>query len=187
MRESIDRYIPWVLLVAVLGLAWGLYHEVVSRPQPGGPSIEATPAKELRGKPTKRVPTAPVRSYSSTMTGLKLPADVQANPNAAVIAAATIRPDPRPQTVTTVLDTATGDARTYVKVDPYPWLAIEARGAATLAAGYRFDRGSALPKQIVRLGVGYDVVRVKALTLGAVATLDSDGQTFVGAGVTYRW
>ena len=93
---------------------------------------------------------------------------------------------PRPQTVTTVIDTATGESQSFVKVDPYPWFAIEARGMAQLAVGYRFDRDG-LPRQIVRLGAGYDLVRVKALTIGAVGTVDSDGQTFIGAAVTYRW
>lgn len=185
MRESLDRYLPWVLFIITLALGWGIYREVVSRPQPGGPSIEATPAKELRAAPQKRVATVPVRSYSGTMTGLKLPADVQTNPNAAVIAAATIRPDPRPQTVTTVLDTTTGEARSYVKVDPYPWFAIEARGQASLAYGYKLK--DALPAPVLRASVGYDVVRIKALTVGVTASADSDGDAFAGVGITYRW
>lgn len=177
-----------ILVAGVLGLGGALWYTIQSRPTPGGPSIAARPAPELAHASQTSVPVKPVRVYSSTTKAkLKLPADVQTNPDKQVIAATQVKSDPRPQTVTTVIDTATGESSSFVKVDPYPWFAIEARGVATLAAGYRFDRGGALPKQIVRLGVGYDVVRVKALTVGVVGSVDSDGQTFAGVGITYRW
>ena len=176
------------LVVLVLGLAGALWYTIASRPAPGGPSIEARPAPELAHANLKSVPVKSVKVYvGETKAKLRLPPEVVTNPDKQVVAASQVRSDPRPQTVTTVIDTKTGESSSFVKVDPYPWFAIEARGTAQLALGYRLDPGAALPKQIVRLGVGYDVVRVKALTLGLVGTLDSDGQTFAGVGITYRW
>ena len=40
---------------------------------------------------------------------------------------------------------------------------------------------------VQRVAVGYDVVRVKALTAGVLATLDTDRDTFVGVGISHRW
>lgn len=188
MREWIDRFYTWIALVLgiiVIALAWGLWHEVQSRPTAGGPSIEATPAPEVKHAPTKRVATAPVRAYSGAKAKLKLPPEVVANPDQEVVAASRVKPDPRSQTVTTVIDTKTGEATSYVKVDPYPTFAIEARGTAQLAFGYKFR--DALPKAVVRATVSYDVVRVKAMTVGVTGSVDSDGEGFAGVSVTYRW
>ena len=189
MRNTLERlytYVPWVLGIIILALLWGIAHTVLNRPQAGGPSIEATPAPEVRSAPSTRVPSAPVRVYTGdTKAKLKLPPEVIVNPNQQVIAATRVPADPRPQTVTTVIDTATGDSQSYVKVDPYPLFAIEARGEASLAYGLKLRNG--IQTQVARAQISYDVVRVKALTVGVVGSADSDGDAFIGARVAYRW
>lgn len=185
MRE---RWPTLALIAVVLALAYALYHEVANRPQPGGPAVAVAPAPAVRNAPTARVQVrAPVTAYRGDAPArLRLPADVTANPDREVIAAAQVKPDPRPQTVSTVIDTRTGAVQNYVTVDPYPWLAVEARGEARLHYGYK-NAGLYGVSQVVRAQVSYEVVRVKALTLGVTATLDSDGDAFAGVGVTYRW
>ncbi len=171
-------------LVAVWFLVSALIATIQLK-QPDQGSVVSAPAKELRKAPTKRVATAPVRAYDAG-TKLKLPADVVANPDQQVIAATQVKGTDRPQTVTTVLDTRTGDATQYVRQDPLPWIALETRGAARLALGYRYD-GSGFVKQVVRMSVEQDILRVKALTAGAVGSVDSDGHAFLGVGIAYRW
>jgi hypothetical protein len=181
------RKIVWSVVVAVL-LGYIVYDNLVIRPV-GSDSVIATPSPVLRRAPVVPVSIkAPVRTYQgATKTNLKLPAAVITDPQQQVIAASQVRADLRPQTVSTVINTETGKVETFVKTDPYPWLAWEPRGEARVAYGYKFDARRHDVKPVARLQVGYDVVRVKALTIGVTATLDSDRDVFLGVGVAYRW
>lgn len=171
---------------ALLGLS--LYDRFSTRPA-GTESVVAAPSPVLRNAPTARVAVkAPVTVYKGkTKARLKLPADVQADQNKHVVAASKVQPDLRPQTVTTVIDTETGAVSSYVKADPYPWFAIETRGEVRLAYGYKYNAFYGDVTRVARLGIGYDVLRVKALTAGVVATVDSDGDAFAGVAISYRW
>lgn len=181
------RKIVWSVVVLAL-LGWIVYDHLVIRPV-GTDSVVATPSPVLRRAPVVPVVIkAPVRTYQgSTKVNLKLPAAVVADPQQQVIASSQVRADLRPQTVSTVINTETGKVETFVKTDPYPWLAWEPRGEARVAYGYKFDPRRHDIKPVARLQIGYDVVRVKALTVGVTATLDSDRDAFVGLGVSYRW
>ena len=68
-----------------------------------------------------------------------------------------------------------------------PWLAIETRGEFGLVYGYKFKAGELGSRPVARLQLKYDVLRVKALTIGAVASVDSDRDAFVGIGLSYKW
>ena len=185
MRGSVIQWFDRALLIGVIGLlGYGLIE--YSRK----PSINAHVATEVKEAPAVRgvetavVPVAPVKVYGpKAKQKLKLPADVK--PTEHVIAATQVPESSRPQTVTTVLDEKTGESRSFVKVDPYPWFAIEPRGEARLAYGYKQDGWRVRP--VTRLAVQYDVVRVKAVTIGVSGTLDSDGDAFVGIGAAIRF
>ncbi len=169
----------WFALAAVIA--------AINAKVPVNVSVPATPAVEIRSAPTVRVSSAPVRAYRGDAPArLKLPPEVLANPAQQVIAAAQVRATDRPQTVTTVLNTETGDAQSFVRQDPYPWLAIETRGEARLAYGYKYSTNGQIAR-VARLGVSYDAVRIKALTAGVVATVDSDGSAFAGVSIAYRF
>ncbi len=173
----------------IVGLSAYLWYDMDHRPvQSTEMSVPATPAPETKRAPTKRVAIAkPVKVFGDGIKPkLKLPDAVAKNVDEHVIAATQVRGSLRPQTVTTVIDEKTGESQTYVKSDPYPWLAYEGRGEIRMSYGYRFDSGVA-PRQIVRLNFSYDLIRVKALTIGPTVQVDSDGRTFVGAGLAYRW
>lgn len=158
-------------------------------------SVPATPSPEVKRMPKKKVAVqAPVEVYDDKAKfKLKLPESVQIDPDSHVVAATQVRGSDRPQTITTVIDEKTGQSQTFVKQDPYPWLAIENRAEVRMSYGYRSTPGAgnlALPssiKQVGRLSFTYDAVRIKALTAGVQAQIDTDGQAFVGAGVAYRW
>lgn len=153
-----------------------------------GESVPTAPAKEVKKAPVKRVaPKGGVQVYAGgTKANLKLPAAVIEDNRQEVVAATQVKASDRPQTVTTTVDTEKGTFQTFVRQDPYPWFAVETRGEARLSIGYRID-GLEPPKPIVRLGINYDVIRVKAITAGITTTIDSDGRAFAGVGVAYRW
>lgn len=173
-------------LVVIGVLIWFLIATIQGK-QDSPVSVPATPALEVKNAPTARVAVkAPVKVYTGdTKAKLKLPPDALANPSEHVIAATRVHGSDRPQTVTTTINTETGESRSFTKQDPYPWFAIETRGEVRLAVGYKLKDGRA--EQVVRLGAGYDVIRVKALTAGIVGSVDSDGDAFVGVGVAYRF
>lgn len=176
-------------VAAVLAVLFAvLYDKLVERPV-GSDSVIAEVAPAVKRAPVVPVAIkAPVKTFQGkAKANLKLPAAVQADPQQQVIAASQVKADLRPQTVSTVINTETGAVQTYVKTDPYPWFAVETRGVAQVMYGYKIDAATRSPKPVARLHVGYDVVRVKALTVGVVGTLDSDQTAFVGVGVSYRW
>lgn len=155
----------------------------------GQESVPAVVAPEAKKAPTKRVAIAkPVRVYDdSTKFKLRLPEAVARDSAQHVIAATQVRAELRPQTVTTVIDEATGESKSFVKEDPYPWLAAERRAEVRMSWGYRYTPATHDVRQVGRLAFTYDALRVKALTLGATVQVDTDGQAFAGVGVAYRW
>ena len=179
-----------LLLVLALGaggyVAWKNYQAV---PPAGGDSVPAVVAPVL--KKATIVPVkikAPVKTYQgATKANLKLPPLVIADEHKQVISASRVAPDLHPQTVTTVINTETGTVESFTKTEPYPWLAVETRGEASILYGYKFKTGELGAKPVGRLQIKYDVLRVKALTLGAVASIDSDRDGFVGIGMSYKW
>ena len=168
----------WFLVIALIA--------AVQVKQPPPVSVPAVAAPEVKRAPTVRVAVPSARVYApATKADLKLPADALANPNEHVTAAVRVPGSDRPSTVTTTINTETGETRSFVKADPLPWFALEPRGEVRLSLGYKHRNGRF--EQVVRLGVGYDIVRIKALTAGVVGTVDSDGSSFVGIGVAYRF
>jgi hypothetical protein len=191
MNAILKKFLIWAgtttgILVLIGVLIWGIITAIQLK-QPSPVSVPATPAPELKRAPTKLVtPKKPIKVFTGeTSAKLKLPADVIANPAENVIAATQVRGSDRPQTVTTTLNTDTGESRSFVKQDPLPWLAIETHGEVRLSYGYKYNRG--VVDRVTRLGIGYDVLRVKALTAGVTGTVDSDGVVFAGVGVAYRF
>lgn len=112
---------------------------------------------------------------------LGLDAATVANPSKHVLASSKLGANVRPSTVTTVLDESTGESATHVTVDPYPWLGANRSGSLSLSYGFR----SGTP--VARMVVTQDVLQLKALHFTGIGTLDSDGQYYAGAGVTYKW
>lgn len=112
---------------------------------------------------------------------LKLPRAVQADPKQHVTAATKVEPSERPQLVTTVINEDTGESTTYVVEEPRPWIGVRDRGEVSLAYGIKKEG------PVARLAARQELLQIKALGLGAVGTIDSDGDFFVGIGATYRW
>lgn len=170
----------------VLGFVWAFMVIIAYRP-PSEVSVPAKDAPEVKRAPTATVqPKKGVKVFAGdTKAKLKLPPDALSNPAEHVISATRVPGSDRPQTITTTVNTDTGESRSFVKTDPYPWFAWEPRGGVRLSLGAKIRDGRV--EQVVRMGVNYDALRIKALTAGVTGTVDSDGDAFVGVGVAYRW
>lgn len=174
------------VLLILAGFA--AYDHYSDRPV-GSASVVATIAPAVRSEPVVPVTIkAPVKAYEGkTKARLKLPAAVQADEHEQVIAASQVKSDLRPQTVSTTIDTETGEVKSYVKTDPYPWFAVETRGEVKLAYGYKYTPSLHQTLPVGRLQVNYDVVRVKMFTFGVTASADTDSTAFVGVAASYKF
>lgn len=182
-------YLAIAAILILAGLAaWQAWGPV--KPS-GTASVIATEAPAVRYAPKASVTIkAPVKVYrGESKANLKLPAPVIADEHKEVLAASQVKSDLHPQTISTVVDTETGAVTTYTKIDPYPWLGIENRGSIGLAYGYKYSRviGAHAPGPVGRLTVDYDLIRIKAFTVGGTATADSDSTAFAGVQLKYQW
>jgi len=169
----------------LMALALGavLYFHFKPEPMPTGIHLPAAPAPELRREKTIPVQVAePIQVYKpAAKAKLKLPPAVQADPKQHVVASTRTPNDERQHTVTTVLDTSTGELNTYDRAEPLPWLAADTKTEIGLMYGLKGG------DQIIRLQGRQTLLQVKAVRVGATATLDSDGESFIGIGAWARW
>ena len=165
--------------VIIAAVAW---HLLPPAPAPAAAWVAAAPAPQLFNLPQQIITPPAVRVYAPpAKQKLDLPDAIKNDPAAHVIAATRVPIDPRPQTVTSLIDARTGTVTTLIRRDDYPLLATQRSGELRLDYGYK----NAHP--ITRLTLRADLVQIKAAQLGIAATLDTDGQHFVGAGVGFKW
>lgn len=177
-----NRYAALALGIALAFGAAVMYFAFKPDPAPPGIHLPATAAPELKREETVPVAVASVQVYKPAVKKkLKLPPAVQADPEQHVVASTRTPNDERPHTVTTLVNTATGEFTSYDRAEPLPWLAVSSK---TQIGAYYGLRGR---EQIIRLQAQQELLQVKAVRLGATATLDSDGQAFVGVGAWARW
>lgn len=181
------RTILVLIVVAMIAYFWWL----LKQPKPDQAVAAETPTAPVVVKvPTVKTPIAggTVRTLKpAAKVKLKLPEPVVQNDDQQVTSATVVAPSERKTTVSTVIDTKTGETTAYSKPEPYPWLAVESRGEARLDYGYKMTRGELTPRPVSRLSVTHNFIQVKALHVGVNAALDSDGTAFVGVGLAYRW
>lgn len=187
--------IKWLVavlcLVVILALAW-LAYTWKAAPEVGK-TVIAEPAKEVKRVPKVGVAIkAPVKVYqggASLKKEIDLPAEVVQSETQQVIASSKIEAaDDHPRTVTTVIDTATGESQTYVRTDPLPWLAWDDRGAIGMYAGIKNGAPT------IRLQARQGIFSVKAVHVGLMASIDQPvvstpvlPEYFIGVGAEYRW
>jgi hypothetical protein len=155
----------------------------MQRPAPVIEPRKAEQAPEIAAVPSAEIHPAKVKvKGSSAKKKLNLPADVQANDALHVMDSAVLPPEDRDVTVTHLIDENTGETQTLVEEKPYPLIEAENDKTASFAIGVK--NGG---KTVVRLTLVDDLVQVKAVHFGAMATADSDGALFLGVGISYRW
>lgn len=144
-------------------------------PAQSAPQVDAVP-KQIITPPAVQVYTPAAKQK------LQLPDEIQSDPNLYVLQSARLPADTHPATVTTIIDQQTGEVQTYVRREPLPWFALGQTGEVRIDYGIKPITGT-----VTRLSVREDVLQVKALHLGINASLDTDGEIFVGVGIGYRW
>lgn len=180
LSDKLKRYGALLVGLIVLALAWNYFRD---KPAPVGTTVLAKPAAELRGVPRQDIAPPKVPVYAPpAKKKLDLPADVQNDPNKYVLDSVKLPNDTHPHTVTTVIDEKTGEVQTFVRRDPLPWFKPEQTGEVRI--DYGIKNGGI---RVARLTFREDLLQVKALHVGVNATLDTDGQYFVGGGVGWRW
>jgi hypothetical protein len=175
-----------ILLLVALALAgsalfgWNYFSPP---PVPVAQWAQAKEAPQLKGVVKQNLITQKVAVYApAAKQKLNLPANIQNDASQYVLSSSRLPKDTHPATVTTVLDESTGEVQTYIRREPLPWLAPEQTGELRIDVGYKNGMTRA-----GRLTFREDLLQVKALHAGLNASIDTDGQYFVGAGVGYRW
>lgn len=182
-RDFITGLVALGVLIAIGG---GLYFYFKPEPAPVNVHLPANDAPQVSRETTVPVVVkVPVKVYRPEVKRkLKLPDAVQANPDQHVVASSRTAPDERPHTVTTILDTTTGEFTTLDRAEPLPWIAVSTK--TRISAYYGLKNG----QQAIRIQGQQDFLRVKAVRFSAIASADlvgGDTQTFIGIGMGAEW
>lgn len=171
--------IVWILvLVALAAAAWTFWPRAkppvgVSRPLP--PAVEVREVEKVVVKPKL------VYVYRDRVKqDLDLPPAVVDDKAKQVTATGKLDAEDRPYTLTSVLDVETGESEVYARPDPLPWLAPGKRGAVGIAYGMKNGEPAG------RLYADHEILRIKALSMGATGNVDQDGDWFAGGFVEWR-
>lgn len=157
----------WVLALLVLALylvgerVWQAFAPA-DRP-PVGAYVPAMPAPAVARVETVATPirSGTVRTLApAAKARLELPVAIQAAPEKQVIAASTVPPDNHAYTLTTLIDTETGEVQTLQRREPLPWLGRDASGRLDMTLA-QTDEGP-----VARLSATQNLLRVKAWSLG---------------------
>lgn len=167
--------------VAAVGAAIAIWfasarHEVApAAPAQRSPAL--TGVDTVEAHPKRVVVYAP-----GAKAKLRLPAGMVQDDAVAVLDSSKLPESDHTQTVTTVLNTDSGQPMTLVSVDPYPMFRFESR--KQIGFSYGMTNGG---KWLGVATISDDLVQIKALHFGVNASLDTNGAVFVGVGASYYW
>ena len=184
--KSLRLAFELILIAAVAAFSW-LYWQEIHETPPVGVAVEAKPAPEV-AKIDKEVVAVPhvVVYKPEAKEKVGLPESVRANKSKAVTSATKVKADIRPTVVTTVVDTETGETTAYTTRAKLPWAAIDTRGEAGIAYGYRGGEPT------IRLEARQALFDIKAVKVGVMGSYDQPlrggkPDAFIGVGAWYRW
>lgn len=168
-----------ILMILVAGIVlWMLK----PNPEPVGEWHSAEPDKRLKDVPKKDITPPKVPVYAGKAKDkLKLPDDVKDDPNKYVLTSTKLPNDTHQQTVTTVIDSETGEVQTFTRREPLPWLAVEQTGE--IGIGYGFKNGQKAGHLFAR----EELLQIKAAHLGAGVHLFTDGTNMVELTMAVKW
>lgn len=142
----------------------------------------AQAAPEVADIPKVAITPPKVKVYApEAKDKVALPPAVQGDPAISVLESSKLPESEHPQTVTTVLNSATGDTSTYVTTDPYPWIASEYR--REVGAGYGLKNG----QKAGHFFANVELVQIKAAHIGGGLHWFTDGTNMIEATVTGRF
>lgn len=168
LGARIPLWLPIAGLSVIIAICLYVVADALFVPPPVGQHVAATPAPAVAGVDRVATPikSATVRTYKpAAKARLKLPEAIQVAPDQQVIAASTIAPSLHAYTLTTLINTETGEVETLQRREPLPWLARDASGRVAITYAY----GNEGP--LVRLDAQQNLFRIKAWQAGGVASL----------------
>jgi hypothetical protein len=163
------------------GLTWALLHKPV--PDQPNNTKEAQTSPELAGVDKTEIAPPKVIVYAQeAKKKLKLPSDIQNDNNTSVLDSSKIPESDHSITVTTVIDKTTGESKTIYSENPLPWL------SATKYKEVKFSYGMKNAGTLAgRVEFTDDLFQVKAIHFGINASLDTDSDYFIGAGISFKF
>lgn len=149
-------------------------------------TVIATKAPEVKLEPTVDTPIKSIKSYKSNIKKkLKLPQAVVEDEHKLVIASSKVQSDDHPHTITSTINTQTGEVETFDRKDPLPWIAFNQKTEISAAYGYKYsNRQSGL---VGRFGARHEFMQSKNMGLGITGSVDTDGSAFAGIELRIRF
>ena len=179
-----------VLICLLIGIFFNTWRQEVAQIAPVNVQVPATPAPEVAKTEQVRKPlkATSVKAYpASVKNALKLPQTALDNPVLEVIASTQVPADKRKQTITSLLNTETGEVETYARRDPLPWIAAQPSGQAGL---FYLQRQHG---QVLQLSAQQSLVQIKGVHVGVKGSIEQPvtgpGETAwaAGVGVWVEW
>lgn len=165
-----------VLAACAYGL-WQYTHPPVAVLAPSAPVLADIPKQEI----TSRVQVYHKRAKAA----LHLPKEVQQASGQVVLAALDLPHSKHQRAVSAVLDTDTGEVKSYVEEKPLPWVEPSSVGGVGVYMGLKNFEPA------VRAELRQDLINIKGVAVGAVVTVDrtlsGTTDTFAGVGARYEW
>lgn len=183
-----SRFTDWAAAGAVAAaLAYGYQWYAKPADMPPGVTVIATTAPEVAEEPKVGVVAkSPIKVYQpGAKAKLKLPDATVWDNDAHVVASIQTPNDERQHTITTVINSETGESTTFDRVDPLPWIAVKTTNEVGVYAGLK--QGA----QALRIEGRKELLQIKALHVGGMLSADMaagagvDGSVWLG--VWGRW
>ncbi len=177
-----NKYTPWLISViacVIAVLSFMRTPEQTGRTEPH--AAQKAPAIQGEGK-VDATPKKVAVYKESAKKKTKLPDRLKNDKAIAVLDSSRIEGSDHPQTVTTVINTDTGDTETLVSEDPLPWISVKSRNELKLTAGINQSGGYS-----GGLLFSHEFGSIKALNFGFDVALYTGGFKQAGASVSYRF
>jgi hypothetical protein len=144
---------------------------------------DAKTSPELAGVSKTEITPPKVIVYTpEAKKKLNLPADIQNDNKSSVLDSSHIPESDHSTTVTTVIDSETGKARTVYSEDQLPWFSEKTSKEIKISYGMKNFGIMA-----VRAEFTDDLFQVKSIHFGINASVDSDSDYFIGAGISFKF
>lgn len=165
------------LLIA--GLAWAVLHKPV---QPNNTHMAQTSPELANVSKTEITPPKVIVYVPEAKKKLKLPSEIQNDDKKSVFDSSSIPESDHSTTVTTMIDEDTGKPVTVYSENPLPWLAATRYKEIKLSYGMK-NAGTLAG----RVEFTDDLFQVKAIHFGINASVDTDYDYFIGAGISFKF
>lgn len=176
------KYAPWLItviacIVAVFSVMKTPEQAAQMQPQTAQKAPEVQGEAKVDAKPPK------VAVYKeSAKKKTKLPDRLKEDAAIAVLDSSRIEGSDRPTTVTTVINTDTGEVETVQSKEPLPWLTVKSRNELKLTAG--INQSGVYSGGLL---FSHEFGSIKALNFGMDAAIYTGGAGHAGVSVSYRF